>query len=156
MDRMKTGTKEENRAQDQAKSQLESIIEVVDWLEHAQNCTDADCKQGASGGDYWDDRDEYHDQERPQQIISEDPLSIGVRSDWHTPGDNGVSTDFTILLCTGGPAVRIIGKLNDRFHEPESARIEFQDWGTRWEDMPLTEEQEEKILTYCRQFYFGN
>jgi len=63
--------------------------------------------------------------------------------------------EFTILLCTGGPAVRIIGELNEH-QEPESARIEYQDWFTAWEDMPLTSEQQEKVLTYCRQFYFAN
>jgi len=150
-----TKTKEENRAKEQAQLQLESIIELVNWLEHTQECENPDCQRGASGGDFWENRDEYHNQDNAEQVISEDPLSVQVRSEWHTPGENNESLEFTILLCTGGPAVRIIGELNEH-QEPESARIEYQDWFTAWEDMPLTSEQQEKVLTYCRQFYFAN
>jgi hypothetical protein len=44
-------------------------------------------------------------------------------------------SEFMILLCTGGPAVRIRGEL-DRYSEPEKPRIEYQDWFTPWQTLP--------------------
>ena len=59
-----------------------------------------------------------------------------------------------ILLCTGGPAVRIVGDLNEH-GEPDTARIEYQDWFTYWERLPIKREQEDLLLDYARCFYFG-
>lgn len=97
------------------------------------------------------------DEDDARQTIQEDALSVEVRSDWHTPGDSEDSkpTEFRILLCTGGPAVQIIGELNEHF-EPDRARIQHQDWGTPWTEIfGLDASQVEALLTYCRQFYFG-
>lgn len=63
--------------------------------------------------------------------IQEDPLSVEVRSDWVTPGEEMTAGEFQILLCTGGPAVRIMGELSDH-GEPDRAWLEYQDWGTQW------------------------
>jgi hypothetical protein len=128
--------KEEDRAKDQAKAQLESIREMVKALEDAEEANDNSAREEA------------------EQMIQEDPLSVQVRSGWHSPGEKAESEEFEILLCTGGPAVRVIGTLND-YNEPETARIEYQDWGTSWMDYPLDSEEEEDVLTYCRSFYFG-
>ena len=126
-------TQEKERAKAQAKAQLETIIEMVEELENAK--TD-------------------EEREEAQQIIYEDPLSVQVRSGWYNPGDGGEIEEFEILLCTGGPAARLIGKVNE-YLEPESVRLEYQDWFTPWIDYPLTNEEEEKVLDYCRQFYYG-
>ena len=45
--------------------------------------------------------------------------------------------EFEILLCTGGPACRIVGDL-DESCQPSSARIEHQDWGTPWTELSRT------------------
>ncbi|MDR6858912.1 hypothetical protein J2W96_005244 [Variovorax guangxiensis] len=48
--------------------------------------------------------------------------------------------EFEILLCTGGPTVRIVGDL-DHHGEPDRARIEYQDWFEPWREahaFPLT------------------
>ena len=63
--------------------------------------------------------------------IREEPLSIEVRSGWHGAGDELTPEEFSILLMTGGPAVRIRGDL-DRNGEPDRAWLEYQDWGTPW------------------------
>jgi len=89
-----------------------------------------------------------------EQRIQEDALSVQVRSDWHDPGGDSEATEFQILLCTGGPAVKIEGDLG-QYNEPESAEIYFQDWFTPWEALNLTSEEEEIVLEYCRCFYFG-
>lgn len=75
----------------------------------------------------------YEDQDAVQQAISEDPLSVEVRSGWRSPGaESEGDEEFQILLCTGGPAVRIMGELG-RHNCAESAWIEYQDWFTSWE-----------------------
>lgn len=75
----------------------------------------------------------YEDQEDVQRAIGEDPLSVQVRSGWHDPGDTFAGDEeFQILLCTGGPAVRIVGELNP-YNEADRAWIEYQDWFTGWE-----------------------
>lgn len=94
------------------------------------------------------------DYEQAERRIQEDPLSVQVRSDWHYPGSEGnEATEFQILLCTGGPAVKIEGTLDHG--EPDSAEIYYQDWFTSWEELGLTSEEEEIVLDYCRCFYFG-
>ena len=95
------------------------------------------------------------DADEAQQRIQEDALSVEVRSGWHSPGDaeGAKAEEFNILLTTGGPACRIIGELNQH-GEPDRARIEHQDWGTPWTELFGCIEQE-TLLTYCRQFYFG-
>jgi len=70
------------------------------------------------------------DEEDARQRIQEDPLSVEVRSDWASPGEELTAGEFRILLCTGGPAVQIRGELNRG--EPCRAWLEYQDWGTPW------------------------
>ncbi|KKK72257.1 hypothetical protein LCGC14_2905690, partial [marine sediment metagenome] len=63
-----------------------------------------------------------------EEAIAEDPLEVAIRADWHSPGDDAdVDLEFKILLCTGGPAVRIIGGLG-QWKQPDSVKIEYQDW----------------------------
>ena len=85
--------------------------------------------------------------------ISENPLSVEVRSDWHAVGDSAVADDgeFCILLGTGGPATRIRGELSGG--EPCRAWLEAQDWGTPWTQYFGADQ--DTLLTYAQQFYFG-
>lgn len=156
----------ENRAREQAKSQLESIINMVDRLRHCQECQDPECdlsdKEIFLGSNLYyrgqpatkEDRMEYHNEDLARQAINEDPLTIQVRSDWHFPHESGESTEYEILLCTGGPACRIIGELG-QYNEPETARLQYQDWFTPWEDYSLSAEEEEYLIEYAQCFYFG-
>ena len=88
-----------------------------------------------------------------QQRIQEDPLCIEVRSNWQPP--NGVTleppAEYCILLTTGGPAVRIIGKLHH--NEPVSATLQTQDWGTMWTD--YGDSDANMLLTYAGSFWYG-
>ena len=98
---------------------------------------------------------ECKDADEARERIQEDALSVQVRSDWHDPSSEGSeATEFQILLCTGGPAVKIEGELG-QYGEPESASIFYQDWFTKWEPLELSSEEEEIVLEYCRCFYFG-
>ena len=88
------------------------------------------------------------------QIIQEDPLSVEVRSDWYSPGsEDNKPSEFQVLLCTGGPAVRVMGQLDER-GQPERAWIEHQDWFEGWQEYHGPHENQDALLTYCKTFYF--
>lgn len=129
---IKTG----DHARDQARLQLEHILQLL----------------GAFVGAGHDSKAS----EDARDAIQDSPLSVEVRDGWRIPGTmegTHEPEEFKILLCTGGPAVRIIGTLN--CSEPDSCTLQYQDWGTPWTDYQLTSEQEEKLLAYCSHFYFG-
>jgi len=87
--------------------------------------------------------------------IQEHPLDVEVRSGWHSPGEEYTPPEeFLILICTGGPAVRIRGEL-DEHTWPHRAWLEYQDWGTPWTHY-YEEGAADVLLTYCQQFYFGS
>ncbi len=133
-------TKDLEHAKEQARAQLDSIMEMVKALEE--------------GGEI--DGEEV-DRETAIERIQEDPLSVEIRTDWHSVGDaDNKPTEYNILLCTGGPACRIIGDLDEYGQQPETAKIEYQDWFTPWTRYGDTStEEDEALLTYARQFYFG-
>lgn len=128
-------TQERDHARQQANAQMRSIADMVAHLHQA----DADDDDNARG--------------EAIRAIQEDPLSIEVRSGWHSPGTDAQAEEYRILLCTGGPACQIVGHLS-AMGEPETARIEYQDWGTPWAEYRLTDEQEAIVLEYARQFCF--
>lgn len=157
---------DDNRALGQAQAQFESIEELMtayglDWgrldelraekydCERRNEVMDdealeelADLERDAAG---------YEDQDAVQQAISEDPLSVEARSGWHSPGEVTADEEFQILLCTGGPAVRIVGELNG-YGEPDRAWIEYQDWFTSWQRWHGG--SEDVLIEYARRFFF--
>jgi hypothetical protein len=120
----------------QAYAQLESIKGMVDAHMAGKGC------------------DGY---EFASEAIQDDPLSVQVRSGWTAPGYPMEAAEYEILLCTGGPAVRIVGTLDQWMgeSEPDTATLEHQNWGTPWTDAPIERDDEQTLLTYARQFYFG-
>lgn len=133
-------TQEQNHAQEQARMQLANISEMIRALANARQADGelAPC----------DTEDTIQDR------ISETPLDVMIRSHWHSPGTSTDGGEFNILLCTGGPAVRLIGEYN-KDGEPDSARIEYQDWGTPWTQLhALTEREESDLLMFCTYFNF--
>lgn len=173
-------------ARQNAQSWLESIREMVSRLEHAQsNCAALYIRGPIQDGDCehlnpeWsnDDFFEYHDADKAEQAIHESILDLTLSGDWH-PGETPEASRYTILLSTGGPALRIVGDL-DIYGEPSNARLEMQDWGTPWTEYtpayPGTPDARtaftnaaadrwledmskfrETLLTFARCFYFGD
>lgn len=97
------------------------------------------------------DADENEDtQEYARECVLEDVLSLEVLA-------KGASMQslapfgYELLLATGGPAVRIVGDLDDNC-EPETARLEVQDWGEPWTEVAR---DTEALMAYVRCFYFG-
>jgi hypothetical protein len=142
-------------ARSQAQAQFESIREMVENLERADELrSERDDMDGP-----WEDA---------QNAIQEDALSVEVRSGWRcvSAPEGSEPAEYRILLCTGGPAVQITGKLN-QWCEPETAWLEMQDWFLPWTEYRPTNEAdhtfasridtkaEEILLVYARQFYFG-
>ena len=82
------------------------------------------------------------EREKAIQTIQEDALEVGKLN------------QYFILLCTGGPACRIIGNL-DEYGQLETAKIQYQDRGTPWTDYPNVASMEDTLLEYANQFYFG-
>lgn len=102
-----------------------------------------------------DEAGECENEDEARERIMEDPLEVQVRSDWHAPGElHATPSEFYILLCTGGPAVRIMGELDDAL-QPSRAWIEYQDWGTPWTHAVSIPLEQSTLLRYCAQFYYG-
>lgn len=163
-------TKEDTeRAKEQARAQLDSIIEMVKRYKHCQECNGDDCeltdeeilngleilyKEGMTASE--EDKESYHNEDDARQRIEEAPLSVQVRSDWHNPGEDSSATEYEILLCTGGPAVRIVGDL-DEHNQPENVKLEYQDWFTPWIRYGNTSSDEDSLLLeYANCFYFSD
>lgn len=166
---------EQNYALEQAKAQAASIIAMVgalnadyDRLEELKNDRHTIQNEGtdeelaAWDSEYAEELGELEEaangnehSDMALEAIHNDALDVQVRSDWYSPGDSegAQPSEFNILLCTGGPAVRIMGEL-DEYQNPYRAWIEYQDWGTPWTQL-FNEISQDDLLQYCRQFYFG-
>ena len=91
-----------------------------------------------------------------EEAMREAALSVDIRDGWRSPGDRGSvePTEFQILLTTGGPALRIIGELNDG--DASRCWMEYQDWGTPWTRCFAKHEREvESLRWFCGLFWFG-
>ena len=131
----------DTHARDNATAWLATIRELVANLQAAY---DADARDGAQDAI-----------DRAQTAIHEAPLSVEVRSGWYRPCDaDPEPMEYQILLSTGGPALRITGDL-DAYGQPDTARLEYQYWGTPWTLYLLTDEEREDVLTFAQQFYYG-
>ena len=161
---------EADNAQSQAKAQMEHIKAMVERLEHARGgCPRSPCSVAMADPDGWDTlgSEDYHDEDAAREAIQEHPLSIQVRGPWHTTDlqyEPFAPVEYEILLCTGGPACRIRGTLGNH-GEPESATLEYQDWGTPWTKHtgsevafphPNQTVYQDALLTYAQQFCFGD
>lgn len=100
--------------------------------------------------------DDCESEEEARERIEQDALEVAVRSEWYSPGETDVKPEqFYILLCTGGPAVRIMGELNG-FGQPDRAWLEYQDWGTPWTERVNGEGEMGALIAYAECFYFGD
>ena len=121
-----------DNSREQALAQLASIKELVE----AVNKSDDDTYDAAL--------DAIHD----------DPLEISVRcASWSSPYDALEPDEYRILLCTGGPAVQIVGDLDDKMCDYGTPRLQHQDWFEDWQTLPLNKDDTETLLAYVRYFF---
>lgn len=105
------------------------------------------------------DANDENAEERARERIQESALSVEVRSGWYSPGcpddDRRKPEEGCILLCTGGPAVRILCNLSEH-GEPTDVVIEYQDWGTPWTEYhPGGVAGDDTLERFAGCFYFG-
>tara|TARA_Y100000004_G_C8711235_1_gene326013 strand:- start:176 stop:574 length:399 start_codon:yes stop_codon:yes gene_type:complete len=97
---------------------------------------------------------DYDAQDQLRESILNSALSVEFRSGWYSSLDDElVPEEFKILLSWGGPALRIIGELDN--YGPVNPKLQFQDWGTPWTDFEITEDQQNALNWFCNCFYFG-
>jgi hypothetical protein len=123
---------------------LGSIVEMVEALDTS------------------DSSDTGPEREAAERIIHESVLSVEVRDGWRVPGgrhDDGPNNEpqeFSILLSTGGPALRIYGRLGLCSHpERNSLELQWQGWGTPWTEYKVTGAERDAMLTFASRFWFG-
>lgn len=92
---------------------------------------------------------ECESEENARERIQEDPLSLRIFGEFSN-GEWEV-TSYELLLSTGGPAVRIVGELNQH-SEPSSARLEVQDWFKPWSEYIAADS--DTLMTYVQCFCF--
>lgn len=100
---------------DESELEMDSLIELQELTEQAAGC---------------------ESQDEALERLLENPLSISFRSDWETNPADCTPYEFEILLCTGGPAVRIRGYMGNHGN-PSTAWVEYQDWRTPWTELAL-------------------
>ena len=154
-----TPTKKENRGAEQARAQLETIRA---WHEAWQFCDEEreDISVLSSFAqeflndemDWENDPDHENTKDAIEEMVLEDALEVKVKSDWHQLGEDPELGEYMILLCTGGPAVRIVGELES--DQPTSAKLQSQDWFTPWVDCPISDTDAEALIWYAEQFYW--
>ena len=152
------------QAAEQAQAQLE-VIRV--WHQAYQFCDNegqdisvlsADVQSFLKDEMDWEhDPDHVSTRDAISELVVEDALEVKVKSDWHRLGEDSELGEYMILLCTGGPAVRIVGDLES--DQPMTAKLEFQGWFTPWTDYgecigSLPAEDTEALLWYAEQFYW--
>lgn len=153
--------REKDRARRQAAAHLETIQAVMRRLAHIAECDDPEecglsaqeiraglgLHEGAEVGD--EERRGYHDEDAALEYVQEMPLSVDVRSGWQSPSAKLVPVEYQLLMSTGGPAVRITGRLDAR-DEPADAEIEYQDWCTEFRALPIDSVQKQDLLQFAR------
>lgn len=174
-------TKTENRAEEQARAQVASIVGMVRALDvdydrlqelreekesfRKERMHDSGCNEACA--DYeWSEQNpnaaaelaelestagDCTSEDEARERIQEDPISIEVRSGWTSNAADFEPEEFRIVLCTGGPHVELVGDLSRG--APSRVRVLYRDWGTSGEYFPDVYERL-AIEAYCEQFYF--
>ena len=129
-------TKKENHALNNAIGHLESMVEDFKKDQLFEKIKD------------------YDAQDQLRESVLNSALSVEFRSGWYSSLDDElVPEEFKILLTWGGPALRVIGELDN--YGPVNPKLQYQDWGTFWTDLEITEDQQEALNWFCNCFYFG-
>ena len=98
--------------------------------------------------------DEEIDTDRINDLVSEQPVEVSTRSDWESNSEEYEASEFNILLCTGGPAVRIFGSCEDGY--AENIELQHQDWFTPWETVhSLSDNQKDAMEWFCNFFVYS-
>lgn len=125
---------------------------IAYWVNQDGFMIDEDPAQREELEELESDAGECEDRDDAQQRISEDPLSVEYRSGWSSDPYSLDPEQFCVLLCTGGPAVRIMGELGER-GSIHRAWLEYRDWGTPWTHYYDGDSQ--TLINYCESLCVG-
>ena len=127
----------------QAQAHLDTIVELMAAIRSARS------GRTIRFDDAWLSLEEL--EERACEL----PLSLLVRSGWAAPGCGLTVGEYEILLCTGGPAVRIRSDLSEHA-DPATARMEAQDWFVPWKPLTTSTDEDEDLAELAALFWFGS
>ena len=123
---------------------MESMVEYFETGSYIEQCNPTT-------------QDQEEKLEEIREEILNSALSVEFRSGWYSSLYDkvriGEPAEFKILLTWGGPALRIIGEIEENF--AVNPKLQFQDWGTPWTDLEITEDQQDALNWFCNCFYFG-
>tara|TARA_Y100000401_G_C8251555_1_gene188432 strand:+ start:95 stop:517 length:423 start_codon:yes stop_codon:yes gene_type:complete len=95
--------------------------------------------------------------EEIRENVINSALSVEFRSGWYSELYDrvriGEPAEFKILISWGGPALRVIGEIEENF--AINPKLQYQGWGTPWTDFKITENQQDALNWFCNCFYFG-
>ena len=129
-------TTKTNHALDNAKGHIKSMVEDFKKDQIFENLKD------------------FESQDQLRESVLNSALSVEFRSGWYSSLDEETKPEeFKILLSWGGPALQIIGELDN--YGPVNPKLQYQDWGTPWTDFKITEDQQKALNWFCNCFYFG-
>ena len=159
-----TTTQQQNHAEANATSYgetIEALFELHCWCFSTGEAPHPLTRAGADvlRDLYWDAETGTQDslKDSVTEYVQQMPLSVQVRSGWHSPGETFETAAFEILLSTGGPACRILGEL-DRGSVAWQAGcrpvIQHQDWFKPWTESTYNVDTD-ALLWFCEQFYYG-
>ena len=136
--------KKENHALNNANAHIKSMVENFEEISYLNSLNPTTQEQ------------EERIEEITQEVLNA-ALSLEFRNGWYSDLYHlkGVTEpiEFKILLSWGGPALRIIGEIEENY--AVNPKLQFQDWGTYWTDFEITEDQQKALNWFCNCFYFG-
>lgn len=139
-------------------SDAEGEVERDDVGEVRENLVEHIAGQMLNPEDYSFQYNFNEDSDEARDQIMDDPLEITYRTGWLNHSevcdgiDKGSIEECCILLCTGGPAVRILCDVDHR-GAPRRPIVQYQDWGTPWTELlSITSEQRNALETYISNF----
>ena len=137
-------TTKENHALNNAISTMETMVENYEtgsYIEQSNVTT----------------QDQEEKLEEIRESILNSALSVEFRSGWYSSLYDrvriGEPAEFKILLTWGGPALRVIGEIEENY--AVNPKLQYQDWGTLWTDLEITGDQQDALNWFCNCFYFG-
>lgn len=133
-----------NSSRHQAEAQVQAIVEYMAAYRESLNAPGGEITTAA-----WDGEVETLDSDSILTRLYENALEVRR---WN-PDDDGEGVpdwDWMILLCTGGPAVRLVVRVDGRWSMPAEVRLQHSDWFEGWTDTAMSDDEEDAALSYSR------
>jgi hypothetical protein len=135
-------------AENHAIANAKAFAEYISAMYRAYKALETGAESVDAGGETFTDFDEIRER------VTERALSVEVRSDWHAPAQPDSRREYRILLTTGGPALRLVGRLSS-WCEPETAKLQWRDWEIPWTNYGPETDLNNALFWFLSLFEFG-